>query len=84
MNEFVYWYNEVHRHSGIRYVTPGQRHRGEDVDILEKRNEIYSAAKERNPQRWSGDTRNWSPVDEVWLNPEKSTKKTDEIILEVA
>ncbi|WP_440862608.1 hypothetical protein [Symbiopectobacterium purcellii] len=27
---FVGWYNEEHRHSGIRYVTPGQRHRGED------------------------------------------------------
>ncbi len=22
---FVYWYNEVHRHSGIRFVTPAQR-----------------------------------------------------------
>ena len=26
---FVHWYNEEHRHSGIRFVTPGQRHRGE-------------------------------------------------------
>jgi len=84
MKQFVHWYNEVHRHSGIRYVTPGQRHRGEDVGILAKRNDTYSAAKERNPQRWSGDTRNWSPVNEVWLNPEKSAEKTDETILEVA
>ena len=26
--EFVRWYNDEHRHSGIRYVTPGQRHCG--------------------------------------------------------
>jgi putative transposase len=25
---FVRWYNEEHRHSGIGYVTPAQRHAG--------------------------------------------------------
>ena len=24
------WYNEEHRHSGIRYVTPQQRHNSQD------------------------------------------------------
>lgn len=28
VHDFVGWYNEVHRHSGIRFVTPAQRHRG--------------------------------------------------------
>ena len=32
--EFVRWYNHEHRHSGIRYVTPGQRHYGADQAIL--------------------------------------------------
>ena len=32
--EFVRWYNLEHRHSGIRYVTPEQRHCGEDHAIL--------------------------------------------------
>ena len=27
---FVQWYNHEHRHSGIRYVTPAQRHAGQD------------------------------------------------------
>jgi hypothetical protein len=27
---FVRWYNHDHRHSGIRYVSPAQRHVGED------------------------------------------------------
>lgn len=70
---FVSWYNEEHRHSGIRYVTPGQRHRGEDVALLEKRKSVYEAAKMRAPHRWSGQTRNWSRQDEVWLNPERET-----------
>ena len=68
---FVDWYNNEHRHSAIRYVTPAQRHRGKDVDILTKRHELYQRAKEANPERWSGKTRNWQPIEEVWLNPPK-------------
>ncbi|QIZ45888.1 hypothetical protein DWV07_02765 [Dickeya zeae] len=33
---FTRWYNETHRHSGIRYVTQDQRHRGEDTPVLKK------------------------------------------------
>jgi putative transposase len=71
VHRFVQWYNETHRHSAIRYVTPGQRHRGADVDILEKRKRLYEAAKAERPERWSGATRNWQPIEEVWLNPPK-------------
>ena len=73
---FVDWYNEEHLHSEIKFVTPGQRHRGEDVEILTHRKVIYQAAKLRNPSRWSGDIRNWEPIKEVYLNPEK--QKVDE------
>jgi len=62
---FVGWYNYEHRHSGIRFVTPAQRHSGEDRDILKNREEVYRKAKEKNPSRWSGDTRNWDPVNTV-------------------
>ncbi len=68
---FVRWYNNEHRHSAIRYVTPNQRHRGEDSGVLRQRRAVYEAARERNPERWSGETRNWNPVTEVWLNPPK-------------
>lgn len=71
---FVGWYNEEHRHSGIRYVTPGQRHRGEDRVLLAQRKSVYEAAKLQNPHRWSGSTRNWSWQDETWLNPERETR----------
>lgn len=73
VESFVACYNEEHRHSGIRYVTPGQRHRGEDLRLLAQRKSVYEAAKMRNPHRWSGQTRNWSRQDEVWLNPERGT-----------
>lgn len=68
---FVDWYNEEHRHSGIRFVTPGQRHRGEDTAILANRHRVYATAQRANPTRWSRHTRNWTPIEQVWLNPPK-------------
>ena len=74
MHDFVQWYNNEHRHSAIRYVTLNQRHRGADKDLLKQRDAVYEAARERNPERWSGKTRNWNPVTEVWLNPPKENQ----------
>jgi transposase InsO family protein len=68
---FVQWYNYEHRHSGIRYVTPAQRHAGEDGELLAARHAVYQQARERNPRRWSRHTRNWAPVVMVTLNPER-------------
>jgi putative transposase len=68
---FMGWYNEKHCHSALRFVTPGQRFRGEDKVILEKRKAVYQAAKDCNPHRWSGNIRNWQPIGNVALNPEK-------------
>jgi transposase InsO family protein len=67
---FVGWYNDEHQHSGIRFVTPSQRHGGHDVAILAQRDDVYAAARRRHPDRWSGDTRNWTPIPTVRLNPE--------------
>ena len=75
---FVQWYNEEHRHSAIQFVTPSERHAGVDGMLLSKRTEVYEAAKARHPERWSGDTRNWTPVTAVHLNPEK--RVTDPVI----
>ena len=68
---FVHWYNHDHRHSGIRYVSPAQRHAGADAAILARRHAVYTAARERHPRRWSGATRNWTPIGAVTLNPER-------------
>ena len=69
--DFVHWYNHEHRHSGIRYVTPAQRHDGLDRAILATRHELYTRARENNPRRWSGGTRDWSHIKAVTLNPER-------------
>jgi hypothetical protein len=70
---FVHWYNEEHRHSAIRYVTPAQRHAGQDRALLAARHEIYQRARQNAPRRWSRSTRNWTPVDAVTLNPERDS-----------
>ena len=46
---FVHWYNDVHRHSGIKYVTPAQRHAGDDRPMLTARHELYQCARRSNP-----------------------------------
>ena len=50
---FVDSYNNEHCHSNIQFVTPNQRHAGEDIAILERRKAVYEAAKAKHPARWS-------------------------------
>jgi transposase InsO family protein len=66
---FVNWYNKEHLHSAIKFIAPEQRHAGKDEEILKNRQEIYQQAKLNNPNRWSGEIRNWDVVEEVYLNP---------------
>ena len=75
VEKFVHWYNNIHLHSGISFVTPATRHNGLDVEILKHREEVYLAAKIKNPTRWSGKTRNWPRPFFVELNPGKGGKK---------
>jgi transposase InsO family protein len=67
----VDWYNQHHRHSAIKFVTPQQRHLGQDTQLLQQRAQIYAQARDQHPQRWSKNTRDWSRVTEVHLNPDK-------------
>lgn len=73
---FVMWYNYEHRHSSIKFVTPMQRHTGEDKEILKRRDETYKKAQEKNPERWSRTTRNWDHIEEVTLNPDSLQVKS--------
>lgn len=66
--EFVRWYNVDRGHSGIRYVSPQLSHAREDKAILAARHELYVQARQRNPARWSGNTRDWSHILVVTLN----------------
>lgn len=55
---FADWYNNNHRHSGIKFLTPNQRH-SKDLghSILKKRDAVYKSAKMKDPSRWSKNAR---------------------------
>jgi len=76
--EFVSWYNDIHMHSGLKFITPNQRHTGTDIQIRIKRHDVYQAAKAKHPERWSGDTRDWTLPKVVYLNANR--KKKDEAV----
>lgn len=68
VDKFVAWYNYQHLHSGIKFVTPADRHEGKDRKILQMRKYIYAEAKKKNPNRWSKEIRNWNRIEKVGLN----------------
>jgi len=75
VTQLVHWYNDAHRHSAIGFVTPAQRHAEIDKSLLHNRANVYAAARNRNPNRWSGSTQNWTRIAAVHLNPEKPKKQ---------
>jgi hypothetical protein len=77
VKSFASWYNGVHLHSAIRFVTPSMRHAGLDRDALANRALLYANARAQTPERWSGKTRNWQPAGPVWLNPERDISASE-------
>ena len=43
--------------------------------LLYARAKVYAAARDANPNRWSGQARNWSRITQVILNPETQKKQ---------
>lgn len=74
VTKFVHWYNNIHHHSGIKFVTPNERHQGLDQKILSNRISVYKKARTLNPNRWSKQIRNWSVISSVGLNCSASKK----------
>jgi len=72
--KFVCWYNNEHLHSALKFVTPQQRHSGADKTIRANRHLVYQIAKAQYPERWTGQTRDWSLPDTVNLNPNKKNR----------
>ncbi len=69
---FTQWYNNEHKHSGLKFLSPVQRHRGEAEELMNNRRRVYAEAKQRHPERWGRrTTRNWDLANEVWLNPDR-------------
>ena len=79
VSSFVDWYNNQHRHSGIKFVTPEQRRFGEAVEICRQRNHVYEQARLANPKRWSRSIRCWKQPELVWINP-----PTDDLVAQTA
>jgi transposase InsO family protein len=65
---FVDWYNAEHRHSGIKYVTPNQRHYGEADAICTIRQQTYEQARQQHPRCWARPPRDWSQPQNVQVN----------------
>ena len=72
---FVDLYNTEHRHSGIKYVTPNQRHYGEADAICSIRQETYEQARQQHPGRWSRPPRDWRQPQIVQLNHPRRQKE---------
>ena len=58
-------------------MTPSQRHSGKDLEILNRRERIDQEAQKKNPERWLGKTRDWTPIGKVTLNPQKEVASND-------
>lgn len=72
--QFIDWYNNQHRHSGIGMMTPDAMHSGKAPEIRRKRAAVLEAAYRANPERFV----NGLPVPHklptaVWINkPEEA------------
>lgn len=75
VDTFKRWYNTAHLHSAIRFVTPEDRHAGRDTAILVARLAVYEQARGARLDRWSGAIRNWEPVTDARLNPERAVAR---------
>lgn len=75
---FVQWYNHEHRHSGIRLVTPAERHAGKDAEVLGKRDTINRAARAANLDPTV------SPIIQFQLSPERIARLNGHKLAEAA
>lgn len=62
----------VSPHLQSRTAQSAQRHANLDQDILDRRAALYETARQRNPLRWKGPTRNWKRIHAVHLNPDRA------------
>jgi putative transposase len=67
---FFEWYNNEHHHSGLRFLTPQQVHRGQADIILARRQAALDAAYKKHPERFpNGAPRTLNIPEAVWINP---------------
>lgn len=79
--EFFTWYNTVHRHSGIAYLTPEMVHYGHARDVIDARRTVLLQAYNAHPERFvRGAPRPLELPEAVWINkPERESES--EVVL---
>jgi len=66
---FFPWYNDVHRHSGLAWLTPADVHYGRAEHIFADRAIVLEAASLRHPERFvKGPARPPRLPEAVWIN----------------
>lgn len=67
---FFHWYNDDHRHSGLRYFTPAAVHYRRVPELLAQRQAVLDGAFAKHPERFTrGHPRVPAPPKAVWINP---------------
>ena len=61
-------YNDEFRHSGIQFLSPSERHHGQEGKILDQRNRIVEMAYNENIHRYSSEPKKFNPITEVRIN----------------
>ena len=74
--DFFAWYNEVHRHSGIGYMTPNAVHHGHTDELLITRQASLDAAFLAHPSRFKNVKPHPHTVPTAaWINPPSPEKR---------
>jgi putative transposase len=72
------WYNDVHHHSGLSYLTPADVHYGRAATVLQVRHRARLAAYAAHPERFvKGPPRPETLPTAVWINPPPKTTGED-------
>ena len=76
---FFHWYNRIHRHSGIGYMTPHSVHYGHAQALREGRATTLNAAFLARPDRFKGRRPQPHPLPTAaWINPPPMENTTPE------
>ena len=76
--EFFPWYNHVHHHSGVAYLTPYEVHYGMAQTRRDQRAEVLKEAFRKNPQRFVRGLPQPAPLPTAaWINKPKPIGLSD-------
>ena len=81
-HDLLTWYNNVHHHSGLSYLTPADVHYGRAALILEGRHRTRLTAYAAHPERFvQGPPRLETLPTAVWINPPRPVVPSEDSAL---